>query len=268
MLGSLILGVLLLAVPRGSVELDGPHWQEQSTQKDQSAPSGPWVATRDVQLLLREDGLLVRGRWTLRTQQPGWFMGDLLGPGAEIRRATWNGRPAAIDRSDTLTIVAGYVRDRVELEVEAFIAADPTEGPLTLDLLPAVAGRLSLPTTPSDQRIRVEDPAHPEKPLPRRDDIVLSAAPRLLLRQGPREPADSGTLVTATSGLGLTIGDAELRGQALVTWTILRGSVTKLIVETQHLGEDLEINGPGIREWRRIGDRIEVQLQAPTRDRI
>lgn len=260
--------MLALAPPRGSVELDGPRWQQLSAHEEERAPPGPWVATRDIKLLREEEGLLIRGQWTLRTSRPGWFMGDLLGPGVEIRKATWNGRPAAIDRAGALTIVAGYVRDEVRLEVEAFIPGDPANEPLTLDLLPAVAGRMTLPATPEDQQIRVEDPTHPGEPPPRREDVVLSGASRLQLSQGRKDPANAQTLVTATSGVGLTIGDAELRGRALVTWTILRGSVNSLIVDAENLGDDLEINGPGIREWRRIGSRIEVLLQAPTRDRI
>lgn len=268
MLPSLLLSVLVFASPRGTVEIDGARWQDVRTGAEEIALPGPWVADRDVELLREGDGLRIRGRWTIRSAKPGWFLGDLLGPGVEIRSATWNGRPAAIDRSDEMTIVAGYVRDRATLEVEAFVVGDPANSPLTLDLMAAVSGRVTLPPAPEDQRLHVEDPKTPELPPARAGDVILSGAGRLAISQRPRQPADTTALVTATTGIGLTVGDSDLRGRAQLTWTVLRGAIDRVSFEARDLGEDLELTGNGIREWRRVGDRIEVDLQASTRDRV
>lgn len=268
MLPSLLLSVLLLASPRGTVEIDGARWQDVQTGAEEVSLPGPWAADRDVELIREGDGLRIRGRWTIRSAKPGWFLGDLLGPGVEIRSATWNGRPAAIDRSDEMTIVAGYVRDRATLVVDAFVVGDPANSPLTLDLMTAVSGRLTLPPAPEDQRLHVEDPKTPELPPARAGDIILSGAGRLAISRRPRQPADTTALVTATTGIGLTVGDSDLRGRAQLTWTILRGAIDRVSFEARDLGEDLELRGDGIREWRRVGDRIEVDLQAPTRDRV
>jgi len=268
LLPSLLLSVFVLASPRGVVETDGSRWQDVRTGAEELVLPGPWVADRDVELVREGDGLVIRGRWTLRSVKPGWFLGDLLGPGVEIRSATWNGRPAAIDRADEMTIVAGYVRDRATLVVEAFVVGDPASSPLTLDLMAAVSGRVTLPPAPEEQRLHVEDPKNPELPPARDGDVILSGAGRLAIRQRPRQPADTTALVTATAGIGLTVGDSDLRGRAQLTWTILRGAIDRVSFDARDLGADLEITGNGIREWRRVGDQIEVDLQASTRDLV
>ncbi|MCA9662011.1 MAG: hypothetical protein KC486_26970 [Myxococcales bacterium] len=289
---ALLLGILALAPPAGTVDVDGARWRAlvEGAPREVELP-GPQVAERQVQIAREGDGLVIRGRWSIRALRPGWFMGDLLGPHADIRKATWNGKPAAIERVDDGIVVAGYVDRDIVLEVEAFIAGDPSEAPLTLELLPAIRGRVELPPafaegsiiratvpTPVPPQTTEEAENHDDAPAlppeiadlppPRRGDVLLTGAGQLRLSEAPRQPADAGTLVTATSGVGLTIGDAELRGRAQIRFNVLRGALDRVSLDARGLGDDLEVTGAGIRDWRRSGDRIEVELQAPVRGRL
>ncbi|MEZ4382021.1 MAG: hypothetical protein R3A79_11790 [Nannocystaceae bacterium] len=186
---ALLLGVLALAPPAGTVDVDGARWRSLVEGAPREvAPPGPWVADRQVRITREGDGLALRGRWTIRALRPGWFMGDLLGPYADIRKATWNGAPAAIERVDDGIVVAGFVERDVTLEVEAFIAGDPSAAPLTLDLLPAIAGEVVLPPAASEGSIvRATLPAQ-ARPPPK-----LTARRTLLRRTLSRAPPISAS---------------------------------------------------------------------------
>lgn len=283
-----LAALLLLAPPGGTVEIDGPRWQalEASRAKDERPPA-PFAERRELVFTAVPGGHEVRARWTLRALAPGWFMGDVLGPGFELRDALWNGQPAGIATSDAGTTVAGYVRGPVDLQVVAFLPEEAAKGELRV--MPAVRGRTTLiplaaptpaaaPEGADADDAEAADASPPERlhvhavgggALPRDGAAFLGGHDRIELLPAPA-PRDEGgeALVLAHAGVGLTVGDAEVRGRARVSWQVRRGQLERASLRVDGLGADLELLGDGVRTWSRSGDRIDVELQAPVRDRL
>ncbi|HEY0133391.1 MAG TPA: hypothetical protein VGB85_04905, partial [Nannocystis sp.] len=84
----------------------------------------------------------------------------------------------------------------------------------------------------------------------------------------PAAPGSDAAVVVARAGLGLTVGDAELRGRGRLVWELRRGSVTSVGFTATGVGADLEVTGPGVREVQRSGDSVRVLLQSPVSGRL
>ena len=253
--------------PRGgaSVELEGPRWRAlvEGARAPGEAP-GPWVDRRELEFSTTPGGIEVRGRWVIRGLRPGWFMGDVLGPEFEVREALWGGEPAAVSSSDAGTTVAGFVRGQVELRVVAFLPEEAAQPGAELRLMPAARGRLVWATGAGERALAIPGGGL----LPRDGAVHFGGAPRLLVRAAPEAAAEGEALVVASAGIGLTVGDAAVQVRARLRWQVRRGQVERVSVQVPGVGADLEVSGVGVRAWRRSGDRIEVELQAPLRDRL
>ncbi|MBL9104776.1 MAG: hypothetical protein JNL82_27780 [Myxococcales bacterium] len=97
-----------------------------------------------------------------------------------------------------------------------------------------------------------------------------SGAARLELSfvAAPASPQDRRAVVVARAGLGLTLGDADLRGRARLVWEVRQGSLDAVAFSVAGVGPDLEVRGPGVRAVRRDGDAVRVELQAPVAGRL
>ncbi|MDC0720748.1 hypothetical protein [Nannocystis bainbridge] len=265
----LALVLALVAPTSGTAEIAGERHRALTGPPLEVAAPTPWVERRELSFRPVDGGLQLRGRWTIRSFGAGWFSGLLFAgsPGLRVVSARWGAAPATLKvDAEGATIVAGRVAGSVELVVEAFVPGDPTREAVALELLPAVRGTIvaSAPAglTPG---LRVDGAAAltvGEKQWSGARAIALAFV------TPPAPAADRPPMVVAKVGIGVTVGDAELRGRARAVWEVRRGEVAKLELETAGLGGDLEVVGVNVRGFVREGDRVRVELQAPVRDRV
>jgi hypothetical protein len=265
-LTTLVLAVALHSPAlAGSVELSGDTWRELAfPEVPEPAPApGPRIADRSVQILPVEDGLELRARWLVETDEPGWMHGVLLGPGAHLEAVTWNGRPAVFAALSSGTVIAGWVEDRVEITLHGFLPGDPSTKAVPLRLLPSVRG--SIVVEAEDLTVR---PGGDERPVVVVDGRFATGAEHLEVALAPPPERERGTVAIAHAGVGVTVGDAEARGRAHLVWELRRGRLEAVAFRAVGVGPDLEVVGDNVRSWRRTGDRVEVELQAPVEQRL
>jgi hypothetical protein len=259
------------------VHLAGTRWaqlHEGSKASEEPLP-GPWAEHREVELTRLEDGVRVEVTWKIRTMGEGWFEGVVLGRigGARIESIRWRGKPATVAATPKGEIVVSRLekgRSGV-LKMVAFVPKGSRGDSLELDLLPAVRGRVRVRAR--DRRAVLERRDSGEA-IPRirgrhwtgaRDLKLTFAEPRTAGE--PTKGAD-GFLALGRSALGLTFGDAELRGRAKVEWIVRRGSTDRVELDVVGVGGDVDLTGANVRGWHRVGDRIEVELQEPETHRV
>ena len=92
--------VILLAqagvVAPDQVEIDLGRYQQMIAEPEPE-PGFAWAQHRELKLELSDEGVLLRGRWTILGHGPtSDFLDDLLPGDARIERARWNGAPAGL----------------------------------------------------------------------------------------------------------------------------------------------------------------------------
>ena len=236
-------------------------------------PEKPHAAARTVTLRPVIDGdppgISVQASWRLRATKPGFFSGILAGPGVEIESATLAGRPAPTVRTPAGTLVVAYLDGPATLKLDAFLPAPVTEdgGTFDLQLMSAVRGTIGV----DHPELSVEVTRTPEDRGAARDATrVWTGASNLglSLRRPSATPSDKGPLLLAHAGLGITVGEGEVKLRSRVVWTLRRGSVEALALRVSGLSEDLEVHGAGIESWDREGDTIRLRLAAPVSTRV
>ena len=176
--------------------------------------------------------------------------------------------------------VAGKVSGRATIELVAFVPGDPLQGPLTLRVMPATRGRteagapagLVAALQGQGGAVAAQDEqaaAGGQPAVLRRDGVFWSGAGALELAYvSPPAPASAATaVVVARAGIGVTVGDAELRGRARLVWELRRGSIDAVSFRAEGVGADLEVTGVGVRAVQRSGSGVRVELQAPVSGR-
>ncbi|MCB9715110.1 MAG: hypothetical protein H6712_14685 [Myxococcales bacterium] len=253
-----------------AVELPWTSYQAlRELGEDHEPPAlGPWVAEREAELRPVEGGWELRVRWSLEVQTPGWLWQPLLGPGIELSSATWDGRRAPVVSLPGGTHLAAFVEHAGELELRAFVPGS-LDQPIDLALMPATRGRLTV-SVPGRVPVPVVETDGAEAPPVLDGGIVWSGARRvaLELRDPDRAPPTRETLAVAHAGVGLTVGDAELRGRAHLQWELRHGSLERVRATVAGLGDDLTVEGSNIAGWSRDGDALEFQLSSPASGRV
>ncbi len=255
-------GWLLSAAPEPSAEIDGARWSR--LQRDPERAPGPRVVDRKLQLELVPGGVEVRGTWRLSTERPAWYANMLLSAErVHVRSVRLGGRPARTwSTTDGLLLVERIERDTV-LEIEAFVPGSADQG-VELGLLAAPRGEVVVQDGDTLQLLDLED-----RPVLRESGRFITGTARLRLeRRAPNSAASEGTLCIAHVGIGLTVGDGEVTGQARVQWEVRRGKLESVSVRAQEVGSDLQVEGPNVADWTRSGDRVEVQLRQPADSRV
>lgn len=253
---------LSLAAPEPSAELGGARWR--GLQQDAERAPGPQVLDRKLQLKVVPGGIVVRGTWRLSTERPAWYANALLvAERVHIRNVRLGGKPAR-----TLSTAAGVLMvERIErdtvLELEAFVPGSADRG-LELGILGAPRGRIAIAGDDSLQVVDLE-----QRPVLRDAGAFVTGSGRLRVEPRATERSDpEGTLSVAHVGIGLTVGDGAVVGQARVRWEVRRGKLESVRVRIDEVGSDLQIEGPNVADWKRSGNAVQVQLRQPESSRV
>ena len=283
---SLLLALALAPAPRpASVEIDRATFHALTAASPVEAAVPAWAAQRVLNLTPAPGGVLVRATWTLRSLTAGaWFSGQVLGDmsGVRVESVLWNGAPVATAVGPGGVTVAGKVSGRANLEVVAFVPGDPVQVAMSLRVMPAArgqviasapAGLVPLLRAAADTANGREPAALLERTGKRGSDLTHDfvgavAVVDLSFGAPPAAPGVDAAVVVAKAGLGLTVGDAELRGRGRLVWELRRGSVSSVRFTATGVGADLEVTGPGVREVQRSGDDVRVLLQSPVTGRL
>ncbi len=262
MLLPLALMLLLRApAPDQTVELDGAAALalRDAARGPQARGAAAHAQRRTITVVADERGLELRVRWTLHADEPGWFAGALVGGPLVVESVTLDGRPAAAAGGEPTHVIAWVDGDR-ELLLRARLTGDPRQREQTFALLPAAIGEAVI-----DEALGLRLDAVDEPVLLRHDGRTWGGAAGL--RLGPRPPArtdeGAGPLAIGRIGIGLSIGDAELRGRARLRWALRRGELTRVAFTATGVGADVRVEGPEVRKVEHVGDRFEVELQSP-----
>jgi hypothetical protein len=248
---------------RGEVDLEGAHGLAL-LPPEPGPPAGPHAAARKVSIARAEGGVRITATWTLAATKPGWYAATLLGPGAHVERISIGGARATGAGGDAGTLAIARVDGRSTIELVAFVPGDPARGPVPISLAPAVKGTIELVGLSG---VRLEEDGG--LPVPRRGAIHFGAPEAIVLAPAPAKPKDDGApVVVGQVGLGVTVGDAEIRTHARLRWELRRGQLAQVAVRVTGAGDDLEVTGPRVRKHERTGDRIVVELDAAESRRV
>jgi hypothetical protein len=242
--------------PAGEVELSGEQWR--ALQPERTPEPGAMILRREVVLRKVEGGVEVRATWALRSERAEWFANGVLGPGVHLRWVRWNGRAAAVWSGELGPTVVERIAGAATLEVEAFVPGAGSAD-LVLPILGAPRGTVRLEGFGDDVVL-----AGDERPVVPHGGTLSTGASELRLKPKASEPRDRGPLVVGSVGLGLTVGDAEVRGRARVRWEIRQGTRTSLSLSVRGVGEDLTVEGPQVSRWDKSGDQLTVVLAGET----
>lgn len=254
-----------------AVELPWARYEalRASAHEDPSATApGPWVAERQAELRRVDGGWDLRVTWTIEAETPGWLWTPLAGAGIEVISATWEGRRAPVVSLPGGSHLAAFVERSTRLELRAFVPGS-LDQPVALDLMPATRGRLRV-VAPGRVPVPVVDETSGEAPPVLDGGIVWSGsrATTIALRDPDRAPPTRDTLAVAHAGVGLTVGDAELRGRAHLQWELRHGTLEEVRATVAGLGDDLTVAGRNLASWSREGDALVFQLSSPASGRV
>lgn len=237
--------------------------RHQALQPPEAPPEaeapGPRADTRALELLPRDDGTVgVVARWRLDAPRAGWFAVRLAGPMVTVDALTWRGREAAAVASPQGASVVLWVDGPGELVLRGTVVGDPARGPVALELLPAARGDARL-----DRAWGLEG-----------EGVAWTARGRwaataaaLSVVEVPEVRRTASTLASASVGLGVTVGEAEVAVQARLVWSVARGALPEVRFRAP-AGADLEVEGPLVTGWTRQGSDVVVALREPDAARI
>ncbi len=259
-----VLAALAQAPPESvRVELSGTRFRELRAQPE--TPPGPSVVKRTLRLEVVEGGVRVHGRWQLSSARPAWFANVLVGPRAHVEAVTIDGAEARTWTGPSGVLLVERIDGEATVELRAFVAGSVAPG-LAIDVMGASRGTVEV--SGAESPLRVEDVGG--LPVVRRSDAFVSGSANLrIVPAPPSEPAAGvESTVIAQVGLGLTVGDAEVKGRGRLRWIVRRGDIERVSFTVAGMGTDLRVEGPNVAQWRRSGDRIDVTLRSPADGRV
>ncbi|MEM9461415.1 MAG: hypothetical protein AAGF11_45040 [Myxococcota bacterium] len=244
----------------GEVELRGARWRRLLPAEP--VVPGPMLVRREVRLRPAEGGVQVWARYWLQAPREGWFANQLLGPTAHLRGVTVDGRDATVWSGGQGPLWVERIDGAATVTVEAFVPGQ-VRGGLTFGLMGAPRGAVVLEGFGEQIELWGD-----ERPVVERDGARWTGASELRLAPRVPQPRDRGPLAVARVGLGVTVGDAEIRGRGRLRWEIRQGTRTAVSFTVAGVGEDLSVEGPLVGRWERHGDRVQVVLTGPTTGRV
>ncbi len=264
-IAGLFVVIAQVAVPvADQVTIDRSHY-EALIAEPTPEPGLTWVQHRQLELTLADDGVHLHGRWTLQGRGADAdvvSLWRLLPATAHIQRATWNGAPAGLWTSGDWVTVAAPVGERSVLEVEAQLPPLSQSGG-ELHLLGATTGTVAVSAdSPTVVSTLGAAPVLGQEPL------FVTGATDLRIEPRQSSAATRDTVTVGRSAVGLTVGDASITGYARASWIVRRGALDRVALQARGLGADLEVLGDNVERWSRQGDRITVELKAPSNEAV
>lgn len=260
-----LLVLCLAPPPGGAVELEGGHALalRDAARDPGGAPAGPAALERTVTITHTKDGTRMLVRWRIAAGTPGWFAGRLVGGDVVVRRVSVDGRPAAAASESPTTHVLLRVDREAVLELDAIVKGDPSRAPIELGLLPAVRGTVAIVGAPS-WRVDATDGSATF----RSDGRTYSGAGELRIAAAPPPATEGERLAIGRVGIGVLVGEAEIRGRARAQWVLRRGELDRVSFTAKGAGDDLKVEGPEVLEVDRSGERVTVSLKTPQRGTV
>ena len=228
------------------VTLSGARWHalQPPTGAPMSRP-GPLLHHADVTLTPNGSEIAFDARYRVFVAEPGWLHVPVAAGDAHVQGVTLSGGPVAHNVTNGTVHASVWVDRSGELRVQGTV--DRRHGQ-DLGLLP-VPGR-----------IRVRGDLIVQGALRQPDGSFWVGGGGLALSPEP-PPARSGSdLVYGEAAVGITVGDAEVAGQATLRWRIARGEVDHVSFDLPGAGADLDVTGPQVAELQRQGTRVTVRL--------
>ena len=249
--------LLLLLSPSAwsaTVTMDGARWSDlQPIEPDRPTQRRPHATHRDVQLTVLDERILVHATWNIDPGEHTWFSERVIGFDAAVEELRWNGRSAHAHAVRRGYLVLERLDGPATLELWASV---PRTG-RALALLPATRGHASL----ASEELELGGGAVPSD-----RGWQLDGGPLVLQ---PRRPAPtSGSLTDAHVGVGLTVEDGAVLGQARIELVPRRGAIESFAFDHDGLGDDLRVEGADVADLRREGSRVTVTLRSALRRRV
>jgi hypothetical protein len=223
---------------------------------DEEAPK-PMVVDRVVRLEKVGDELHLVSRWWVNVPRPGWFHAQLAGPSVLEPTLSYNGRKLPVRAELAGVWLTRNLTESGVIELRGIVTIGE---PTALTLLAPAHGSVQVLAEDLDVLL-VGDGS----PVLEVKDRFWTAAERLTVAlHEPRAAVKNDSLLAkGRIGLGLTVGEAEIAGNAHLEWRITRGQMTEVRFTATGLGSDLAVEGPAVSSWRRQGDQILVVLREP-----
>lgn len=256
------LGLMVSSVaPEDAAVISGArHGAMVEATRDPEVAASVHAASRRIEIVRGKDGrILLRARWQLDAVRAGWLAGVLVRGDVLVRSVTIDGKPAATAADAEAIYVAAWVTRAAALELVAELRGDPSRGPVPLELLGATRGTAIVRGEPT---WRIEGAAKDGATI-HTGGVTHGGGSELQLGVVTPPPADADTVAIGRVGIGLFVGDAEIRGRARLQWVLRRGELARVSFVARGVGEDFTVTGPEVREVVREGELVKVELQAP-----
>ena len=245
----------------------------------------PWVGFREVTFRSRRDGLEVLVRWEIRTQKPGSFRQAFPTEGLSIQQITWDGKSIALEEPKSTPRpqkgtperiqepeITGWVTDRSTVILRAWVSkasfkeqARRNKNWGHIRLMEAVAGSVML--LDEEQHLWVAPtPARESMYTPIRDRMWTGEDAIFYQLRPKDQPVPRAALTGEVDmGMGLSVLDGVLMGQAKMRWRFHTGQTKRLRFTVRDFPSSLRIDGPAVKRWERSGSTIIVHLNEVTR---
>jgi len=268
--------VVLSAAPEQAVEMSGArHGALVEATREPPVHASVHAASRRVEIVRGKDGrLTLRAKWQVTAVRPGWLAGELVRGDVLVRSVTIGGRPAATVGGDDAIYVAAWITGPTTLELVAELRGDPSRGPVPLGLLGATRGTAIVRGEPT-WRVQTSaaatgtgaasDYGEPSTTI-HVGGVTHGGGSSLQLGVVTPAPSDADVVAIGRIGVGLFVGDAEIRGRARLQWVLRRGELERVSFVARGVGDDFTVTGPEVREVVREGDSVRVELQSKLSD--
>jgi len=245
--------------------------------EDTTKPPVP-AAVRSAAYKGTVDGETIRFEATVEVEvlASGWQRVPLDYAGIGIEKATIDGKPALL-----VPTKAGYDlllenpgRRTLDLVLRAGAPAKGDTHAAEFSLPPVPLARLSLSVPGTDTDVQITPRlASTTKSAGGNTELLAFLGPvskvKLTWRRKPEDAPTVDPLVFAEETLDVRVDRGVVRSTFRADLSIRRAPITKVQVAVPREAVVLYVNGEGIRTWTRneTGDRIDVELRAPVREK-
>ncbi len=230
---------------------------------DDDRGASPHAASRRVQVLQRGGRTTLEVVWELDADRAGWFTGALVTGEVRVRSVTIGGKPAATITGGATTYIAAWIDGPAAVELRADLRGDPSRGPVAISLMAASRGTAVVTGEPA---WRFEAAVgHTAIDV---GGVTHGGTSELQLVAAPAQSTEAARVAHGRVGIGVFVGDAEIRGHARLQWVLRRGEFERVTFVATGVGDDFTVVGPDVRTVTREGHLVQVELRGPVRDLV